>query len=112
MIATTRGELLRGQSTDALGDEVDAERSVDGPAGDFAVSLIEKSRNAQDPETGTWRAVSYVEAQIKRRLDIRDGDRLRDKRTGIIYAISDKSTVPRSLAGMSSTTLELRQTSA
>lgn len=112
MIATTRAELLRGGTTDALGDEVDAETPVPGAASDFAVSLIEKSRNVQDPETGTWRAVSYVEAQVRRRLDIRDGDRLRDKRTGVVYAIGDKSTVPRSLAGMSSTTLELRQIGA
>lgn len=112
MIATTRAELLRGSATDALGDEVDGNTPVPGAASDFGVSLIEKSRNVQDPETGTWRAVSYVEAQITRRLDIREGDRLRDKRTGIIYLISDKSVVPRSLAGMSSTTLELRQIGA
>lgn len=112
MIATTRGQLLRGQTTDALGDEVDTLEPVPGVASDFAVSLIENRSSVQDPETGTWRSVTYMQAQIKRRLDIQDGDRLKDLRTGIVYAIGDKSTVPRSLGGFSSTTLELRQTSA
>lgn len=112
MIATTRAELLRGGATDPLGDDVDVNTPVEGREGNFAISLVERSKGVQDAESGTWRSVSYVEGKVQVRLDIRDGDRLRDKRTGIVYSIIETTDTPRSLAGGSSTTLDLRQVGA
>lgn len=110
-LATTRAALLRGSHTDALGDEVDDNAPVAGWA-DFPVSIIEKTRNVQDPETSTWRAVAYLVARVPFRLPVLDGDRLRDNRTGTVYAIDDGTVVPRGLGGTSSRSLELRQTDA
>lgn len=110
MIATTRAVILRGQAVDALGDEVDDNLSPVGP--EFPISLVERSKNVQDPESGTWRAVAYVEGIVVKRLALLDGDRLRDVRTGVVYAIREATFTPRSLAGLSSTTLDLRQQGA
>lgn len=110
-LATTRAALLRGTTTDALGDEVDEPTVVRG-FGSVPVSLIERSRNVQDPSTGTWRTVAYLVARVPANLPVQDGDRLRDLRTGVIYTFDDSTAIPRGIGGLSSRTLEVRQTSA
>jgi hypothetical protein len=110
-LATTRAALLRGSHTDRYGDEVDDDTPVE-QWGNFAASVIQKSRNVQDADTGTWRSVAYLVARVPFTLPVQDGDRFRDNRTGIVYAIDDGTVVPRGLAGTSSRSLELRQIDA
>jgi hypothetical protein len=63
------------------------------------ISLIERSKNVQDPDTHTWRTIRYLEASCRRHGCLQRGDRIRDDRTGTMYAISSATRVPRSLAG-------------
>lgn len=109
-LATTRGAILRGTTTDALGDEIDANGGtpligfVDMPVG-----LVETSKDVYVPATGTRRTVRKLIARVDPRYVPLEGDRLRDNRTGTIYAIDEHVAVPRSLAGQSSLTLDLRK---
>lgn len=109
--ATTYAALLRGSTTDAYGDEQDADTPVEGWER-FAVSIIEKSRSVQDPTTGTWGATSMLVAHVPARLPYQDGDRLRDLSAGITYAIDDSSGISRGIAGYSTRKMELRQIDA
>lgn len=109
--ATTRAALLRGSSTDEYGDEVDVNDPVVGWM-TFPASLIEGKRNVQDPSTGTWSAVAIVTARVPVKLPVQDGDRLRDLRTGITYAIDDFSAVPHGVAGYATRKMTLRQIDA
>lgn len=109
-LATTRGALLRGTTTNATGDEVDGPGVVVGGWGDFPVGLVEKSKAVYDPATGTRRTVRVLAGRVPPKLPVLEGDRLRDNRTGVIYIIREHVAVPRSLAGLASLTLDLKRT--
>jgi len=115
-LATTKVALLRGTMLDH-GDEVDDNRIPDAlvtlPGNKTATpaSLIQKSKNVQDPSSGTWRKVSYMRCQLSPTTPVQDGDRIIDLRTFIIYSITDSTAVPRSLAGQASLTLDLTASS-
>lgn len=109
-LATTRGALMRGSTTNATGDEVDDTGAPVAGWDDFPVGLVEKSKAVYDPASGTRRTVRVVAARVPVALPVAEGDRLRDNRTGIIYAIVEQVVVPRSLAGQSSRTLDLKRT--
>lgn len=109
--ATTRASLLRGSSTDEYGDEVDVNDPVVGWT-TFPASLIEGSRNVQDPSSGTWSVVAITTARVPVKLPVQDGDRLRDLRSGITYAIDDFSAVPHGVAGYATRKMTLRQIDA
>ena len=110
-LATTRGALLRGSTVDH-GDVIDDNGGapVVGFA-DFPVGLIETSKAVYDPATGTRRTVRVYKARVPSNMTLEEGDRLRDNRTGSIYAIDEFVHVPRSIAGQASLTLDLRKLS-
>jgi hypothetical protein len=108
-LATTRIAVLRGTTTNDLGDEVDSTEPVDG-LGDVPASLIEKSKGVQDEASGTWRSVRYLKCRVSPRLDIREGDRIRDNRTGNIYFIDELTRTPRGIAGAGTLSLDLTDT--
>lgn len=110
-LGTTRAALIRGGGVDEFGDSVDGELVVKG-YGDFVASLIETSRNVQDPDTGTWRRMAMLTARVPAYLPVKPGDRIRDNKTGQIFAISDDTGVTRGIAGLSSRKIMLEQTSA
>jgi len=129
-LATTRVAVLRNDpdapgAESPLGDEVeqnDAGAIVPALA-DMPAELIERSKGVYDPATNTRRTVRYVacripvavaDAETGDRIEVAlaEGDRLKDLRTGIIYAIEEHVAVPRSLAGQSSLTLDLRATAS
>lgn len=109
-LATTRGALLRGSTTDALGDEIDTNGVPVVGFEDFPLSLIERMTREQDPATNLWRTVRYFAGRVPSNLPVDDGDRIRDNRDGAVYAIDSFRREPRSLAGRASTTLKLRRT--
>jgi hypothetical protein len=109
VIATTRGAVLRGANDDIFGDPTDADTVVAGLS-DIPLSVIEKDRREYDPATGTTRVVRELVGRVPAHLDIRDGDRIRDNRTGITYIIDEKERQPRSISGRASLTLSLRAT--
>lgn len=122
-LATTRVALLRGSTENALGDEIDdvGDGAIVDGLGDIPASLIEKSKRVQDPSTGTWRTVRYLRCQLPVSVghpttgaplatSVQNGDRIRDNRTGYVYAIDERVQVSRTIAGTSSLTLDLRAT--
>lgn len=124
-LATTRVAVLRGTSETPLGDELD-----DNDAGnvvpalaDIPASLIEKSKGVWDQATQTRRTVRVVtcripthvahpETGVRTAVVLEDDDRIKDTRTGRVYALNESTHTPRSLAGMSSLTLDLRDLAA
>lgn len=119
--ATTRVGILRGTTTDALGDVVDnmTDSALVAILASVPASLIETSRNVYDPATGQRRTVRYMTCRLpatvahpgtgaRTPVTILEGDRVKDWSTGRIYALSEKVTVARSLAGQSSITLDLQ----
>lgn len=109
--ATTHAALLRGTTTDELGDEVDLPTPVVGWER-FPASLIERSRSVQDPSSGTWGVISYVVASVPQRLPVQDRDRIHDLDANIVYAIDDFSVISRGIAGYSTRKMELRRVDA
>lgn len=107
-LATTRAAILRGTTKDPLGDEGDANSGspVAGYA-DLPASIIEKTRQVFDPASGQRRTVRYTVGRIRSDVLLREGDRLRDNRTGKVYNINETVTVPRGLSGQASLTLDL-----
>lgn len=124
-LATTRVAVLRGTAETALGDEVDANDAgnVVAALADIPASLIERSRSAYDPASGERRTVRVITCRIptyvahpstgvRTAVVLEDDDRIKDTRTGRVYALKSTLYTPRSLAGMSSLTLDLRDTAA
>lgn len=109
MLATTRGAVLRGETQNDLGDEIEGDDVVEG-LDDFPLGLTERGKNVQDPASGTWRTIRYMSARVPSNVVLEPGDRIRDNRTGIVYALDDETRTPRSISGRASVTLNLRRT--
>lgn len=110
-LATTRASVLRGTTTDALGDEVDANGgSPVAGYDDLIASIVERRTSVYDPASGTRRTVRFYSCRLPYFVVLAEGDRIKDNNTGEIFAITEKVTVPRSLAGQSSLTLKLTKT--
>jgi len=124
-LATTRVAVLRGTTTTDLGDDAEDNTDdalVDGLT-DVPASLIERNKSVYDPASGTRRTVRVIVCRIPpsvphpdtgvvTAVSLLEGDRIKDLRTGRVYAIDESVEIPRSLAGMSSFTLDLRDTAA
>lgn len=112
VIATTRGELYRGTTTDALGDEVDNNTtpiSV-GSRTDFPVSIIERSRNEFDEASNAWRTVRYYAGRVSSLVPVKAGDRIKDRRDGAFYVVDEVERMARGLSGRASVTLTMKRT--
>ena len=109
MIATTRAALLRGWTTDDLGDEIP---SVDPVAGfhDFPIAITDTSGNEFDESSGTWRFVEKFTGRVSSRIPVQAGDRIRDLRSGKTYAVRETHDTPRSISGRSGARLTLTRT--
>lgn len=124
-LATTRIAVLRAAEpgTSPLGDETYGEQEPVTGLGDLPASIIERTRTAWDQASGTPRRVRVVVCRTlpagtdpatgeRVNFEPAEDDRILDKRTGRIYAIDIATVVARSLAGMTSLTLELRDTTS
>jgi len=119
-VATTRGALLRGETKDALGDEIDALVVVPTPPADalagrdlgsFLVSIIETSRREFDEASNAWRTVRYYAGRCPLFVPVKAGDTIRDNRDGTLYGVVEAERMARGLAGRSSVTLTMKRTS-
>lgn len=120
MRATTRGALLRGTTTDDLGDETDTDAAVPTPVADaaagrsladFPLSLVERSRNEFDEASQTWRTVRFYAGRVPSYVPARAGDTIRDNRSASLYVVDEVERMARGLSGRASVTLTLRRTS-
>lgn len=111
ILATTRASIFRGITVNSLGDPADDNVTViaDPRLASFPISIIERSARVQDPASGIWRTIIYkVGRPTNPSLDIRNGDRLKDLRTGTIYTIDDITVTPRTISGGRTLVLALR----
>lgn len=119
-LATTRIAILRGVTTNALGDDVEGntDASIVSGLSDIPASLIERSKTVWDPASNTRRTVRVVTCRVPVAIGhpatgvstpvvVLEGDRIKDNNTGRIYAFSEAVAVPRALSGQSSLTLNL-----
>jgi len=105
-IATTRISILRGTGVDAYGDEVD----IDTPhATGIPASLTEQSRRVTTRDDPTPRIVRYTIARVPAGTDITDQDRVKDERTGAIYAVDAVSSMANPVA-VADLRIDLRRT--
>ena len=109
IVATTRAALLRGSTTDDLGDEVDTTTIVPGFE-DFPVSIIEKDATEFDQASATWRSVQKLIGRAAADVPVDEGDRIKDLWDGRIYAVDNVRRTPRGHSGRSSVTMKLRRT--
>ena len=110
-VATTRGALLRGVSSkDALGDEIEDNTAIVAKWGDFPLSIIERDSSEFDQASQTWRSVKKLTGRAAGTLPVDEGDRIKDLRDGVIYAVDSIRVTKRGLAGRSSVTMKLRRT--
>lgn len=109
-LATTRCDILRGSApaTNGIGDEVDVDTVA---IANKRISIIEKKRSTFDTTSQTWRSVAYFAARLDPTVDVRDGDRVKDRRTGTIYAIDQIKRTGSTIAGQRQLLLELRDPS-
>ena len=110
IVATTRAALLRGTTTDALGDEVDTNTAPVPGFEDFPISIIEKDATEFDQASATWRSVQKLIGRAAADVPVDEGDRIKDLRDGRIYAVDNVRRTPRSISGRSSVTMRLRRT--
>jgi len=124
-LATTRVAILRGSTENTLGDTVESndDASIVPVLTDVPASLVERSKNVYDPASGTRRTVRVIICRLpaavphpvtgaRTAVVVLDGDRIKDKTTGNIYALNEATGVPRALSGQSSLTLDLRATAS
>jgi hypothetical protein len=83
-LATTTVSVLRGTGTDAFGDETDLATVA---ASGIPASLIESSRQAQEPVTGTPRIIRTHVCRVPPGTDVTENDRVKDEQTGEIYIV-------------------------
>lgn len=108
--ATTRADILR----DATPDDSDGygvldEDNTAGPLyEDVPVSIIEQTQRRPDENTGTLVAVTALVGRIGSEYPVADGDRLRDRGDGTIYAITEVKQ-PQSFTRTPDQRLELRR---
>jgi hypothetical protein len=96
-------DVLRGTTLNAYGDEVPGTTpAVSG----VPMSLIERTRLVRDPSTGELRRVAYVAGRCKADTDIRESDRIRDARTGVVYMVLGRRTAG-SIVGLEDLELDL-----
>lgn len=87
--ATTTVAVLRGSSTDALGDEIAGTTPVaEGIPASVLEDVGRRVTTDDDPDPRVVR--SYV-ARLPAGTDIRAGDRLQDEATDVIYLIDSTS---------------------
>jgi hypothetical protein len=103
---------MRATANDAggHGDTIDDNAVPVAGMTDAPISLIERSKRVQDPDTSMWREMRYLECIVPPAWTLQNGDRIRDDRTGVVYPITSSTRVPRSLAGQSGLRLELALT--
>lgn len=109
IVATTRAALIRGTTTDNLGDEIDGATVVPDFA-DFPISIIEREAREYDPDSNTWRTVRKLYGRTSARITPAPGDRVKDLRDNVVYAIGEITRTARGLSGRSSVTMGLKRT--
>ncbi len=84
-VPTTTVDVLRGSTTDAWADTVDADTVV---LSTIPASIIEQRQRNHEPKDDQDRTVRIFKARLPHGTDVRSGDRLRDA-GGTVYVIDN-----------------------
>ena len=84
--ANDRVRILRGTTTNAFGDEVDADLAL---VGVFPARIIEGTRRVYLPAEGGTRVIRTYNARVGAEVDIRKGDRLESVRSPRKYLVTE-----------------------
>ncbi len=87
-VATTTVAILRGSSTDDYGDVVESTTAI---ATGVPASIIEQRRLVATESEPQPRAVVFYTGRVGALVDVTDGDRIRDERTGEVYLVDTVS---------------------
>jgi hypothetical protein len=90
-LANTKVSILTGTSVDSWGDTVDGDTVS---ASGIPASLIERSRLVTTPEQPTPRVIRFAVARLPSSTVVGAEDRIRDERTGTVYAITAVTAQP------------------
>lgn len=104
---TTTVTVLRGETTDALGDTVSADTVA---ASAMPFSLLEQRRSVYTPADNRVQQVRYFTGRAPGDADIRLGDRIQDESTGDTYYV-DTVTQVGSPVTLNDLRLDLRKPS-
>ena len=104
-LATTKITILRGTTTDDVGDIVDTGEVY--KTGIIA-ALIEKGHQTWDAATQQRRTVRTIHLTLPSGTDIRSTDQVRDEETGLVYAVVDV-TQPGAVGIVPDLDVELRR---
>lgn len=83
-LATATVSILRGTSTDDFGDETDTATVL---TSGIPASLIESTRTAMEPVSGTPRIIRTHVARLPPDTDVTENDRIKDEQTTEIYIV-------------------------
>jgi hypothetical protein len=88
-LANTKITVLRGETTNEYGDQVDTEEPFKR---DIPASLIEQTKQLFDLASGTPRTIKLFTCRVNNNTNISLTDRIKDQSTNAIYAIDNIST--------------------
>ncbi len=103
--ATTRITVLRGVAADRYGDEVDVDSVV---ATEVPASILQRPVTGVRPSSGRRDTPRTYALRVWRSVDIRQDDRVRDERTGAVYAVTTVAP-STNIAGLGSTRADLQR---
>ncbi|MCX5338356.1 hypothetical protein [Streptomyces sp. NBC_00140] len=83
-LATTTVSILRGTTEDEFGDETDTATTL---AVGIPASLIEATRTAMEPVSGTPRIIRTHVCRLPPAVDVTENDRIKDEQTNEIYIV-------------------------
>lgn len=83
-LATSTFTILRGTSFDDFGDEIDTPTIVQE---EVVGSVIERARTVFNPNDSRTTVTRELVGRFKPWVDVQDGDRLKDERTGTVYLV-------------------------
>lgn len=104
-LATTTISVLRGTAEDRYGDEVDTDTVV---ASRIPASILEKPVTGARPASGRKDTPRTYFLRVWRTFTFQQGDRVRDERTGYVYAVTTLAPVTNPV-GLGSTRLDLQR---
>lgn len=84
IVATTTVSILGGSVTDDFGDEKDTDTVL---AAGIPASLMESSRQAQEPVTGTPRIIRTHVCRLSPAVEVTEDNRIKDEQTSEIYIV-------------------------
>jgi len=97
-LATGTYAVLRGTTTDAYGDAIDATTTVDGYEA-LVGSLVERTRQTRRRVDGMPRDARSYTCRLPSWVEIQDDDRIKDNTTGDIFTIFSWRRVANPLTG-------------